>query len=56
MRRADSAYPDHPSALNPYGAPQFPAAVLRGEGVLESLHALVTLVMRRLAPARVAEG
>lgn len=44
------------AALNPYGAPQFPAAVLRGEGVLESLHALVTLVMRRLAPARVAEG
>jgi hypothetical protein len=39
-------------ALNPHGAPAFPAAVLRGEGVLEALHALVTLVMRRLAPAR----
>ena len=40
------------AALNPHGAPAFPAAVLRGEGVLEALHALVTLVMRRLAPAR----
>jgi signal recognition particle receptor subunit beta len=39
-------------ALNPHGAPAFSAAVLRGEGVLEALHALVTLVMRRLAPAR----
>ena len=40
------------AALNPHGAPAYPAAVLRGEGVLEALHALVTLVMRRLAPAR----
>jgi hypothetical protein len=39
-------------ALNPHGAPALSAAVLRGEGVLEALHALVTLVMRRLAPAR----
>lgn len=41
-------------ALNPGGAPAFPTAALRGEGVLEALHTLVTLVMRRLAPAREA--
>lgn len=40
------------ATLNPQGAPAFPVAVVRGDGVLEALHALVTLVMRRLAPAR----
>ena len=40
------------AALNPHGAPAFAVSVLRGEGVLEALHAVVTLVMRRLAPAR----
>lgn len=40
------------AALNPHGAPAFPVAVLRGEGVLEALHTVVTLVMRRLVPAR----
>jgi signal recognition particle receptor subunit beta len=40
------------NALNPHGAPAFATAVLRGEGVLEALHAVVTLMMRRLAPAR----
>lgn len=39
-------------ALNRHGAPAFATAALKGEGVLEALHALVTLVMRRLAPAR----
>ena len=43
-------------ALNPHGAQAFQAVVLRGEGVLEALHALVTLVMRRLAPARAVES
>lgn len=38
-------------ALNPEGAPSFECAALRGEGVLEALHACVTLVMRRLVPA-----
>jgi signal recognition particle receptor subunit beta len=36
----------------PGGAPAFEADLVRGTGVLESLHALVTLTMRRLAPAR----
>jgi GTPase SAR1 family protein len=40
------------AALNPHGDPAFRTAVLKGEGVLEALHALVTLMMRRLAPAR----
>lgn len=40
------------NALNPHGSPAFATAVLRGEGVLEALHAVVTLMMRRLAPAR----
>lgn len=38
--------------LNPSGVPDFPCSGLRGEGVLEALHAAVTLTMRRLAPAR----
>jgi hypothetical protein len=40
------------AALNPHGAPAFAVSVLKGSGVLEALHALVTLVMRRLAAAR----
>jgi signal recognition particle receptor subunit beta len=44
------------NALNPSGAPAYPAAVLRGDGVLEALHALVTLVMRRFAPVRETAG
>jgi signal recognition particle receptor subunit beta len=42
--------------LNPHGAPAFATAALRGEGVLEALHALVSLVMRRLAPSRELKG
>lgn len=42
--------------LNLSGAPAYPVAVLKGGGVLEALHALVTLVMRRLAPAREARS
>jgi hypothetical protein len=37
-------------ALNPEGAPSFECAALRGEGVLEALHASVTRVMRRFVP------
>jgi signal recognition particle receptor subunit beta len=40
------------AALNPHGDPAFRTAVLKGEGVLEALHALVALMMRRLAPVR----
>lgn len=40
------------AALNPRGAPSFAVRTLAGDNVLESLHALVTLVMRRLATAR----
>jgi signal recognition particle receptor subunit beta len=39
-------------ALNPRGLPDFACSALRGEGVLEALHALIVLVMRSLAPAR----
>jgi hypothetical protein len=38
-------------ALNFRGAPSFAADLLGGEGVLEALHALVTLTLRRLGPA-----
>jgi mutual gliding-motility protein MglA len=41
-------------ALNPEGAASFECDALRGLGVLEALHAGVTLVMRRLVPARPA--
>lgn len=37
-------------AINPEGAPSFECDSLRGVGVLEALHASVTLVMRRLVP------
>ena len=37
-------------AINPDGAPSFASDALRGLGVLEALHASVTLVMRRLVP------
>ena len=37
-------------AINPEGAPSFECDALRGVGVLEALHASVTLVMRRLVP------
>lgn len=40
----------------PGGAPAFEADLVRGTGVLESLHALVTLTMRRLAPSREPAG
>ncbi|MGH7594281.1 MAG: gliding-motility protein MglA [Gemmatimonadales bacterium] len=39
-------------ALNPRGDPHFVCSALRGEGVLEALHTVITLVMRQLAPAR----
>lgn len=39
-------------ALNPNAKPEFACSALRGEGVLEALHAVITLVMRQLAPAR----
>lgn len=38
--------------LNPRGHPDFACSALRGEGVLEALHAVITAVMRQLAPAR----
>ena len=41
-------------ALNPSGAPSFECDALRGPGVLEALHASVTLAMRRLVPPRSA--
>jgi signal recognition particle receptor subunit beta len=44
------------AALNARGAPAFEASLLRGDGILEALHALVTLVLRRLGPGRVAGG
>ncbi len=37
-------------AINPEGEPSFECDALRGHGVLEALHASVTLVMRRLVP------
>jgi hypothetical protein len=40
------------ASLNLRGAPSFGVRAVTGENVLESLHALVTLVMRRLAGAR----
>ena len=43
-------------ALNPGARPEFVCSALRGEGVLEALHAVITLVMRRLAPAREKRG
>jgi hypothetical protein len=36
--------------INPEGVPSFECDALRGQGVLEALHASVTLVMRRLVP------
>ncbi|MEP6589753.1 MAG: GTPase domain-containing protein [Gemmatimonadota bacterium] len=38
-------------ALNFRGAPSFACDALRGVGVLEALHSVVTRMMRRLAPA-----
>jgi hypothetical protein len=38
--------------LNPEGQPSFPCSPLRGDGVLEALHAAIMLMMRQLAPAR----
>lgn len=37
-------------AINPEGEPSFECDALRGQGVLEALHASVTMVMRRLVP------
>lgn len=37
--------------LNPGAAPAYAADLVHGTGVLEALHALVTLAMRRLAPS-----
>lgn len=42
--------PELDAALNRRGAPSRAGDVPRGEGVLEALHALVTLVLRRHAP------
>jgi len=38
--------------LNPRAAPDFMCSALRGEGVLEALHGIITIVMRQFAPAR----
>jgi GTPase SAR1 family protein len=38
--------------LNPRAAPDFVCSALRGEGVLEALHAVITIVMRQFAPVR----
>jgi len=38
--------------LNPRAAPDFVCSALRGEGVLEALHSIITIVMRQFAPAR----
>lgn len=38
--------------LNPRSAPDFPCSALRGEGVLEALHSVITMVMRQFAPVR----
>jgi signal recognition particle receptor subunit beta len=42
------------AALNRAGAPSWGGDVPQGTGVLEALHALVTLVLRRHAPPKVA--
>lgn len=42
------------AALNPGGAPGYGVRALSGENVLEALHALVTLVLRRLVTTRQA--
>lgn len=44
------------AGLDRRGAPSFGGDLLRGPGVLEALHVLVTLVMRRLAPLRQRTG
>lgn len=38
--------------LNPRAAPDFACSALRGEGVLEALHSVITIVMRQFGPAR----
>lgn len=38
--------------LNPQAAPDFVCSALRGEGVLEALHSVITIVMRQFASAR----
>jgi signal recognition particle receptor subunit beta len=38
--------------LNPRGVPDFMCSALRGEGVLEALHSVITIVMRQFAPLR----
>jgi signal recognition particle receptor subunit beta len=38
--------------LNPRAAPDFVCSALRGEGVLEALHCVITIVMRQFAPPR----
>ncbi len=43
-------------AINPESEPSFECDALRGRGVLEALHASVTLVMRRLVPRAGAEA
>ncbi|HEY8061213.1 MAG TPA: GTPase domain-containing protein [Gemmatimonadales bacterium] len=43
-------------ALNPRHNPVFSCSALRGEGVLEGLHAVITLLMRQLGPARKKGG
>jgi signal recognition particle receptor subunit beta len=43
-------------ALNPQHNPVFSCSALRGEGVLEGLHAVIMLLMRQLAPAREKGG
>ncbi len=41
--------------LNPRGAPDFLCSALRGEGVLEALHSVITIVMRQFGPVRGSE-
>lgn len=38
--------------LNPGAAPDFMCSALKGDGVLEALHSIITIVMRQFAPAR----
>jgi signal recognition particle receptor subunit beta len=38
--------------LNPQGVPDFVCSALRGEGVLEALHSVITIVMRQFSPLR----
>ncbi len=42
--------------LNTHAHPSFACSALRGEGVLEGLHAVISMVMRQFAPAKPRAG